>query len=258
MKMLYPSDLTDSQWQVIESVFSGQRKTKTDLRAVCDALMYVVKTGCQWRMLPRQYPRWQVVYYYFQMWQSKGWIQKLQHFLTLKARKDQNRNPHPSAAIIDAQSVKSTLVSSKHYTGYDGGKKIKGIKRTLLVDTSGHLLLSKVQPASMADRKAGSLITEQLKTRWPSVQKLFADGGYSLVGKAAEPLQFLNGYPLEVVTLKDLARFKVLPKRWVVERSFSWLETNRRNAKSFERLPRNAEAIIEISFIKLILNRINI
>ena len=257
MKMLYSSDLTDSQWQVIESVFSGQRKSKTDLRAVCNALLYVVKTGCQWRMLPRQYPRWQVVYYYFQMWQSKGFIQAFQQRLTCQGRQSQGKAAHPSAAIVDAQSVKSTLVSSKQYTGYDGGKKIKGIKRTLLVDTSGHLLLCEVQPASMADRKAGTLLTEQLKVRWPSVKKLFADGGYSLVGKAAEPLQFLNGYALEVVTVKDLARFKVLPKRWVVERNFAWLETDRRHAKSFERLPHNAKAFIEISFIKLMLNRIN-
>jgi putative transposase len=153
--------------------------------------------------------------------------------------------------------LKSTLVSSKKHTGYDGGKKIKGSKRTLAVDTSGRLLAVAVHSAGVADRKAGTLLTERLKADWPCIARLFADGGYSLVGRSSEEGQTLDGYPLEVVKRSELSTFQVLPKRWVVERSFAWIETNRRNAKSFERLPVTAEAIVQLSFIRLMLNRLN-
>lgn len=245
----YPTDLTDRQWQVVKCFLNAKRKRATSLRRVCNAILYVVKSGCQWRLLPLQFPCWQTVYYYFQMWQSKGWIQRLQQALTCRDRQACGRAAQPTAAVVDAQSVKSTLVSSRSLTGFDGGKRIKGIKRTVAVDTCGRLLLVAVHSAAMADRKAGTLLTEQFPQHWPKVAKLFSDGGYSLVGRSSESGQTLGGYALEVVKRSDLSTFQVLPKRWVVERSFAWIETNRRNAKSFERLPSTAEAIVQLSFI---------
>lgn len=253
----YPTDLTDSQWQVIKRFFNVKRKRATCLRRVCNAILYVVKSGCQWRLLPHQYPCWQTVYYYFQMWQSKGWIRLLQQALTCSSREACGRAGQPTAAVVDAQSVKSTLVSSRSHTGFDGGKRIKGIKRTVAVDTSGRLLSVAVHSAGTADRKAGTLLSEQLREHWPEVTQLFADGGYSLVGRSSQSGQTLGGYPLQVVKRSELSTFQVLPKRWVVERSFAWIETNRRNAKSFERLPSTAEAIVQLSFIRVMLNRLN-
>lgn len=253
----YPTDLTDSQWQVIKQYLKTKRGRSCFYRSICNAIFYLVKSGCQWRMLPRSYPKWQTVYYYFQMWQSKGWIQGLQQALSRRQRRHSGRGEQPSAAILDAQSVKSTLVSSRKHTGFDGGKKIKGIKRTLAVDSGGALLSVVVHSAGIADRKGGSVLVEKLKKQWPHVTQLFADGGYSLVGRSHENNQSLQGLALAVVKRNDLPTFKPLPKRWVVERSFAWLETNRRNAKSFERLPHTAEAIVQLSFIRLLLNRFN-
>lgn len=254
---LYPSDLTDNQWQFIKDYVNKGRKARLSLRPICNAIFYLLKTGCQWRMLPKHFPKWQRVYYYFQMWLSKGVIRTLQQQLTRAARIKQKKHPEPSAAIVDAQSVKSTLVSSKKHTGYDGGKRIKGIKRTIVVDCSGLLLQVMVHTAGMADRKAGGLITRELRQGWPHIEILYADGSYSLVGQSHLPHQSLGDYALQVVKRDTTQSFAVLPKRWVVERSFAWIETCRRNAKSFERLPRTAEAIIQLSFIQLMLKRLN-
>jgi putative transposase len=251
----YPTDLTDSQWQFIKEFLNWERKRKHDLRPIVNAILYVVKTGCQWRQLPHGFARWQTVYYYFQVWQHSGVIEAIQQALVRKIRVKEGRKKEPTAGIIDAQSVKSTLVSSRENTGFDGGKKIKGIKRHIIVDTMGLLLCVVVHSAAMADRKGGALLTQKLQEAWSGVVKLFADGGYSLVGKAEQTIQQLGGYVLEIVRRTDFENFKVLPKRWVVERTFAWIETNRRNAKSYERHSRTAEAITQLSAIRMMLQR---
>ena len=250
----YPTDLTNSQWQIIKSSFNWQRKRRHSLRRVLDAVLYLVKTGCQWRQLPLDFPAWQLVYYYFRRWKRSGLVDRLQRRLVRLLRRRSGRTPQPSVGIIDAQSIKSTLVSSRAHTGYDGGKKIKGIKRHLVVDTLGLLLCVVVHAASVADRKGGGWVLEKLKHRWRRVEKIFADGGYPLPGKAAEPDQRLAGYDLQIVRRSEQHRFEVLPKRWIVERSFAWLDTNRRNTKSFERLPDSAEAITQIAATRMMLN----
>jgi transposase len=256
-EMMYPSDLTDNQWQVIKAFVNTNRKRKHDLRLVFNAVLYVVKSGCQWRMLPKEYPLWQVVYYYFNQWKHRGVIEKIEEMLVKKIRVKQGKNEQPTAAIIDAQSVKSTLVSSRTTTGFDGGKKIKGVKRQIVVDTLGLLLSMVVHAAGMADRNGGRLVVAKLKGIWTTIQRVFADGGYSLVGKADQTLQTLGDYVLHIVRRTDFSSFKVLPKRWIVERTFAWLETNRRNAKSYERKTCTAEAIVQLSAIRLMLNRLN-
>ncbi|MBD0278047.1 MAG: IS5 family transposase [Flavisolibacter sp.] len=136
----YPTDLADSQWQVIEEFVNTKRKRKHDLRCVVNAIVYVVKTGCHWRMLPHEYAKWQVVYYYFNQWKHNGIFETIQQELVKKVRIKQGKQQQPTAAIIDAQSVKSTLVSPRSTTGFDGGKMIKGVKRHIVVDTLGLLL----------------------------------------------------------------------------------------------------------------------
>jgi putative transposase len=251
----YSTDLLESQWQVIKGFLNTRRKRKHDLRHMFDAICYLIKTGCQWRMLPKSYPKWEIVYYYFTCWKHGGIIEKIQNGLSKMVRVKQGRKEQPSAAIIDAQSVKSTLVSSRAHTGYDGGKKIKGIKRHVVVDTQGNLLCMVVHSAGMSDRKGAALVLKKLKAHWPEIKILFADGSYPLVGKAHEPGQELCGYPLEVVKRSGLNTFEVVPKRWVVERTFAWGETNRRNAKYFERYPCTAEAVMQLSAIRIMLKQ---
>lgn len=144
-----------------------------------------------------------------------------QQALTRCRRCQLGRHPKPSTAIVDAQSVHCTLVSSRKHTGFDGGKRVKGIKRTVAVDSQGLLLCVRVHAAGVADRKGGSWVVEQLKGRFPSIQRLFAAGGYSLVGRSHETGQSLGGLPLEVVKRNPAPTFQPLAKRWVVERSFA-------------------------------------
>jgi transposase len=252
----YPTDLCDSQWQIIKDFLNIQRKRKHDLKQIVNAIFYLVKTGCQWRMLPVHFPKWQIVYYYFTRWKHARIIERIRCFLIKSIRVKQGKKKQPSVGIVDAQSVKSTLVSNRSNTGYDGGKKIKGIKRHIVVDTSGLLLCVVVHSAGIADRKGGAMVLQKLGRRWNGIKKIFTDGGYPLPGKASEKNQVLSGYPIEVATRKEMNKFKVLPKRWIVERTFAWIDTNRRNAKSYERLSNTAEAITELSVIRFMLKQV--
>jgi putative transposase len=251
----YPTDLTDSQWQVIKEFLNTERKRKHDLRQIVNALFYLLKTGCQWRMLPYHYPYWEIVYYYFNTWKHAGVIKKIQCCLVKKIRVKQGKKEQPTVGIIDAQSVKSTFVCSRSNTGYDGGKKIKGIKRHIVVDTLGLLLCVVVHSAGIADRKGATTVCEKLQIMWTKIIKLFADGGYPLPGKAGERIQMLCGYIMEVVRRAEANVFKVLPKRWIVERTFAWIETNRRNAKCYERKNNTVEAMTKLSAIRIMLKR---
>ena len=247
----YPSNVSDSQWQFIIKYLNHERKRKHNLRDIFNVLFYVIKAGCQWRSLPHDFPDWRIVYYYFRNWYRNGTFHKILKALVRKGRRKQGRSSTPSAAIMDSQSVKSTFVSSRKHTGFDAGKKVKGIKRHIIVDTLGNLLAVVVHPASMADRKGGQLVLSVLRSKWPGIKLIYTDGGYPLPGKCDEPNQELCGYPLQVVKRSDLQKNKVSPKRWVVERFFAWLDGSRRNAKSYERLPEVSEAMIVLTAIKL-------
>jgi len=190
----YPTNVNDSQWQVITKILNIKRKRKYDLREIFNGILYLTKTGCQWRLLPKDFPKWELVYYYFQSWRKAGIIEKI---LQLLGRCMKGRKAQPTVGIIDSQSVKSTLVSSREHTGFDGGKKIKGVKRHIIVDTLGNLLCVMVHPASMADRKGGRFILPKLRERWSKIKKIFADGGYPLPGKVEEKNQELAGYKMQ-------------------------------------------------------------
>jgi len=253
LSMNYTTDLSNSQWQVISKYLNLRRPRKYDLRKIVNAIFYLVKTGCQWRMLPNDLPKWGMTYYYFRTWTKKGIMEKIHKALVKLLRKGAGRKQQPTAAIIDAQSAKATLVSGES-RGYDAGKKIKGVKRHIIVDTDGLILAVVIQSASVQDRDGAKQVIEKLREDWNKVIKIFADGGYR--GKLIEWAKEKTGIDLEIVKRNELSKFKVLPKRWVVERAFAWLDTNRRNSKFYERLDETGVAVIHCSAIKMMLNRL--
>ena len=247
----YPTNVSNSQWQFISKFLDTQRSRKYDLREVLNGVLYLVKTGCQWRMLPSDFPKWESVYYYFSVWKKSGLIEMLHELLVEKIRKSTGRNEEPSVGIIDSQSVKSSLVSSED-KGFDAGKKVKGIKRHIVVDTLGLILAVVIQSAAVQDRDGAMDVIAKLKSNWKKVVKIFADGGYrgALIKKVKSSFNIV----IEIIKRDELHIFKVLPKRWIVERTFAWIDTNRRNSKHYERLNETSIAMVHLSAIRIMLN----
>jgi putative transposase len=248
----YPTNISNSQWQIISNFLEVERNRKYELREIINAILYLVKTGCHWRMLPGDFPKWPIVYYYFSTWKKNGIWEYIHESLVEKIRKKQGRNEEPSVGIIDAQSIKSTLVSSQD-KGFDAGKKIKGIKRHIIVDTLGLILAVVIQSASVQDRDGAVSVIEKLTESWKKIIKIFADGAYA--GKLIAVIKERFKIELQIIKRDELYTFKILPKRWIVERTFSWIDTNRRNSKNYERLNQTSVAMVQISAIRIMLNR---
>lgn len=248
----YPTDVSDSQWQIISKFLDTERNRKYDLREIVNAILYLVKTGCQWRMLPGDFAKWQLVYYYFSTWKQNGLLEQIHESLVEKIRKQAGKSEEPTVGIMDAQSVKSTLVSSED-KGFDAGKKVKGIKRHIIVDTLGLILAVVIQSASVQDRDGAESVIDKLVENWKRIIKIFADGGYAgkLIGKVKSKFKI----ELEIIKRDEANTFKVLPKRWIVERTFSWIDTNRRNSKNYERLNQTNVTMVHLSAIRIMLNR---
>jgi putative transposase len=252
---MYPTDLTDSQWQVIEKLLLDQRKRKYDLRQVLNAIFYVVKGGIPWRLMPKDLPPWKSVYYYYAKFSKLGIWQEFNDALREKVREKKGRKISPSAAVLDSQSVKTTLVGGQR--GFDVAKHIKGRKRHILVDTLGLLLTVVVHRADIDERKGASFVLKRLfedKIKCPRLSVIFADGGYSgefeaFVRKTFRWLLQIVRKPLGVKT------FQALPKRWIVERTFSWLTAHRRLSVDYERKVKSSEAMIYIAMIRLMLKQ---
>jgi Transposase and inactivated derivatives len=252
----YATNLTEKQWQFIEKIIECQkRKRKHELRDIMNAIIYLVKTGCQWRMLPNDFAPWNTVYFYYRKWKNEGIIEELHEVLRDYLRKKVGKKRSPSVGIIDSRSIK-TSHHSDCTKGIDGGKKIKGRKQHIIVDTMGLLLGVTVHAANIHDSKGAIDVIEQLRLRFPRLTKIIADGGYR--GELIDKVKSAFGWALEVVMRKDNStKFSVLPKRWIVERTFAWLENYRRLAIDYEFCAKNSEAMIQIAMIKLMLNRIN-
>lgn len=219
----YSTNLTDKQWQVIEKIINTkERKRKHSLRNIMNAILYLLKTGCQWRMITKDFAPWESVYYYFGKWKNEGVIEELLDKLRSEIRIMAGRKESPSLCIIDSRSVKT----SHHVDperGLDGNKKIKGRKQHIIVDTQGNLMAIAVHEANVHDSKGAPEVIEKLSYKFPRLTKILADGGYQ--GKLAEWILDKFGWKLEVVLRPDEcpSKFKVLPKRWIVERAFAWL-----------------------------------
>jgi len=250
----YSTNLSDSQWMLLSGILRDNRKRKHSLRDIFNAIFYLLKTGCQWRMLPGCFPKWELVYYYFTKWKNFGIIEQINELIRNKIRKNAGRFESPSLACIDSQSIKTTRLGGE-YRGFDGGKMIKGRKRHIITDTMGLLLAVVVHAANVHDSKGASDVIALLKGRFERLVKIVADGGYR--GELIEKTKTKFGWILEIVLRSDRSsKFTVIPQRWVVERTFAWFESYRRLSKDFEYLTDTSEAMIQFAMIKLMLNRI--
>lgn len=255
---VYPSDLSDRAWRIVKGLFpinhGPGRPLELDLRQIINAIWYVVRTGCQWRALPKEYPNWSSVYYHFRKWCKDGTWRRINTALRKMERKRLGRNEDPSAGIIDTQSVKTTEAGGER--GYDAAKKINGRKRHIVVDTLGDLLEVVVHAASIQDYHGAKLVLPKLVGIVSTLKKIWADGIYKnggLVKWVHETLNIL----LEIVEREpDQVGFQVLPRRWVVERTFGWLGRYRRLSKDYERLTECSEGMIYVASINTMLKRL--
>lgn len=247
----YGSDLTDAQWEAIAPLFAGHRSIKHHPRHLLDALLYVAKTGCQWRYLPPSFPPWQSVYYTLRRWITRGILVGLLHHLRGLVRRQAGRQPSPSVAVIDSQSVKTSHVGGVR--GFDGGKKVHGRKRHILTDTLGLLLAVIVHRADVNDSQRVPHLLDRVQGAVPRLQVIFADEGYAAT--PAGMVWRLYGWSFRLVRRLGPG-FVLLPKRWVVERTFAWFGGYRRLSKDYEALPAVSEAMVQLSAIRLMTRRL--
>lgn len=254
----YASDLTDREWDLIARFMPlpkpvGRPRT-ADLREVVNAILYIATTGCQWAMLPRDLPPYSTVQRYFYDWRDIGLLETIRFTLAMETRELEGRQGQPTAGVIDSQTVKST--ESGGIRGYDAGKKINGRKRHAVVDTIGLLFGLVVHAADVQDRDGAPAVLASIRKSCPWLRHIFADGGYA-GQKLRGALDRIGEWTIEIIKRSDIATgFEVLPRRWVVERTFAWLGRCRRLAKDWEKSIASAEAWINVAHIRLTTRRL--
>ena len=288
MRKPYPTDLSDEEWKYIEPHMptpEGRGRPRVhSLREILDATFYVLRSGCQWRMLPNDFPRWPTVYHYFRKWRIDGTWERINRAIRERLRVRLNRDPQPSAGIVDSQSVRTTGVGGEE-RGYDGGKKVEGRKRHLLVDTEGFVLQARVHNAKVMDHEGIKLLLGHAGQKFSRLSHLWLDGAYRGEDKGKDWVEKVLGWSVELVErprkpapekvleawatewakegkkvdwqkLLPPRGFQVLPRRWVVERSLAWICDNRRMSKDYERLCATGEALVYAVMTRLMVRRL--
>ncbi len=250
----YGSDLTDAEWEILAPFLPAEagcgRKRAWPMREIVNAICYILRGGVTWRLLPAGFPPWRTVYRWFARFRGEGTWETINHHLVMQDRERAGREASPTATVIDSQSVKTT--ESGGIRGYDAGKKIKGRKRHALVDTDGRALKLHVHAADIQDRDGAGPLLRASRSRWPFVKLVFADAGYQGPRVAGA-----SRIKVEIVRKpKEQVGFVVLPRRWVVERFFAWINRNRRLAKDFEATIKSAEAFLYAASAILLLRRL--
>lgn len=260
-KTMYPSDLDTTQWLILKGYLSPYLKSgrmgrprQHSYRALFNGIFYLLRSGCAWRMLPKDFPPWQSVYHYFRKWEKSGMLKRTCRFLVRRTRKHLGRRFQPTAASLDSQSVQSA--DHKGSRGKDPFKKVTGIKRNILVDVEGLLLGVVVTDANVHDTKAGKEVLKDVsQCFWNRIVKIWADGSYT--GPFQDWVWDEFGWEVEVKAREDGQKgFVVVRKRWVVERTFGWLLKQRRLSKNYEQLHQVAEAMVRLAAISTMLRKL--